>query len=38
MDDDGAVTEIRVSDAEATLEETRLLKALRPYLTIVPWK
>ena|SRR5688572_748950 len=38
VDDDGAVTEIRVSDAEATREEARLLKALRPYLTIVPWK
>ena len=37
-DDAGEVIEIRVSDAEATLEQARLLKALRPYLTIVPWK
>jgi len=38
VDDDGAVTRLKFSEAEATLDQTRLLKALRPFLTIVPWK
>jgi len=38
VDDDGTVTRLKFSDAEATFDEARLLKVLRPFLTIVPWK
>ena len=37
VDDDGTETRLQFSDAEATLEQTQLLRVLRPYLTIVPW-
>jgi hypothetical protein len=37
VDDEGTPTHIEFSDAEATDEQARLLKALRPFLKIVPW-
>ena len=38
FDDDGTVTHLTLSDAEATVDQAKLLKALRPFLKIVPWK
>lgn len=36
--DDGSTRELRFSDAEATSEQASLLKALRPFLKVTPWR
>jgi hypothetical protein len=38
VDDDGTSTRLTFSDAEATPDQAKLLKALRPFLKIMPWK
>jgi hypothetical protein len=36
--DDGSTLEFRFSEAEATADQMELLRALRPFLKVTPWK